>query len=251
MFERRLRGNRRLMVATAIASAAAMGFAAAAWLRGPAGHGGLPTRVDELTVGRLNVVEPDGTPRMILSNRAQFPGMPVRGKDIPRPDRRDLAGMLFVNDEGTENGGLVQNGAIDASGKATSGLSLTFDRFRQDQMLQLLLDESGAQASAGVIVNDQPSYQVFSIDDLMKLGADAARLPPAERDAALARHRAEGHLSRRRAYFGTQQGRATLVLSDPEGRPRLRLAVSEHGEPSIELLDAAGTTVRTIDARSP
>jgi hypothetical protein len=37
----------------------------------------MPGRLDELTVGRLDVVEPDGTPRMIVSSRARFPGSPV------------------------------------------------------------------------------------------------------------------------------------------------------------------------------
>ena len=58
---------------------------------------------DEITVGRINVREPDSTLRMIISNRAQFPDTPWKGADIPRPDRSSFAGMLFVNDEGTEN----------------------------------------------------------------------------------------------------------------------------------------------------
>jgi hypothetical protein len=35
-----------------------------------------PTRArfDEITVGRINVEEPDGTKRLVISNRAQFPG---------------------------------------------------------------------------------------------------------------------------------------------------------------------------------
>ena len=30
---------------------------------------------DQLTVHRINFVEPDGTPRLIISDRAEFPGM--------------------------------------------------------------------------------------------------------------------------------------------------------------------------------
>jgi hypothetical protein len=68
---------------------------------------GTPGKLDELTVGRLNVVEPDGTPRMIIASRARFPGAFLQGKEIARPDRRDIAGILFVDDEGTENGALL------------------------------------------------------------------------------------------------------------------------------------------------
>lgn len=35
-----------------------------------------------------------------------------------------MAGMLFVNDEGTENGGLIQNGRMTADGKVRAGLAL-------------------------------------------------------------------------------------------------------------------------------
>jgi len=36
---------------------------------------------DEVTVRRLNVVEPDGTPRLIISDRAALPGTIVRGEE--------------------------------------------------------------------------------------------------------------------------------------------------------------------------
>src|SRR6201996_7708431 len=74
---------------------------------------------DEITVHRINVVEPDGTLRMTLSNKADFPGIIIKGKETPHPNR-STAGMLFFNDEGTENGGLIFGGRKDASGKVTS-----------------------------------------------------------------------------------------------------------------------------------
>jgi hypothetical protein len=258
--ERRLAALRRIITGTAIASAAALAVAivAAVTVRTPRGAGpagppasGLPGKLDELTVGRLNVVEPDGTPRMIIASRARFPGSFVRGKEIARPDRRDIAGILFVDDEGTENGGLVQSGELDKDGKPRAGLSLTFDRFRQDQMLQLFLEEDGDQASAGVRINDQPSYQQFSVDDLMRLPAELDRLPPDQRAAALRHHEELGHLAHPRGYFGTRDGSARLALNDPQGRPRLVLSVSPQGEPSIVLLDEAGKPVRTVDLHTP
>ena len=60
-----------------------------------------PTQFEEIDVGRIKVREPDGSLRMVISNRAQFPDTPWKGEGIPRPDRKSFAGMLFVNDEGT------------------------------------------------------------------------------------------------------------------------------------------------------
>jgi len=252
LLQRQLRRLRAIAFGSLLASGGAI--ALVVLLRGPAplaGAAAVPNTLDELTVGRLNVIEPDGTPRMIISSRARFPGCFVRGKEIPRPNRRDAAGILFVDDEGTENGGLVQRGLVNQAGKVTAALSLTFDRFRQDQVLQLLLDDGDDHANAGVTIVDRPSYKVFSVEDLLRLNEEAERLPPSERDALFQRHEALGHRGYRRAYLGTEQGSAKVVLNDPQGRPRLRLRVSEQGEPSIELLDEAGHAVRTIDASKP
>jgi|SRR5471032_2952633 len=104
--------------ATTMASAlAAVFFLARA--RVPIRH----EKFDEITVGRINIVEPDGTKRIVISSKAQFPGDFMQGKEGARPDRNSFAGMLFINEEGTENGGLIQKGSIAADGKISSSLS--------------------------------------------------------------------------------------------------------------------------------
>ena len=60
---------------------------------------------DRIDVQRINVREPDGTLRMVISNHAHLPGIITRSKEVPQTNR-PYAGMLFYNDEGTENGGL-------------------------------------------------------------------------------------------------------------------------------------------------
>ena len=60
-----------------------------------------------ITARRINIVEPDGTVRLTISNRADFPGAWNRKKEYPRPDRGDAAGMLFMSEEGSEQGGFI------------------------------------------------------------------------------------------------------------------------------------------------
>lgn len=56
-----------------------------------------------------------------------------------------------------------------------------------------------------------------------------------------------GALTTQRMFVGKDtEGRATLVLSDPQGRQRLVLGVDTDGRPSIRLLDESGRTVREI-----
>lgn len=208
-----------------------------------------PTKFEEIDVGRINVREPDGTLRLVISNRSQFPGLPWKGSEIARPDRMSYAGMLFVNDEGTENGGLIQNGKIGADGRPSGGLSLTFDRFRQDQVIQLLHDEDGGRATSTLSINDEPDST--QQPDVLQRGdriTEIRKLPAAERKAAMQEMRDKGQLSANRVRLGTTPGKsAALTLSDAQGRPRLMLMVTPEGRPSIQLLDDKGQPARTID----
>jgi hypothetical protein len=75
-------------------------------------------------------------------------------------------------------------------------------------------------------------------------------LSPVEREAALRPYAERGDLGNQRAYLGTTlSGAATLALRDARGRVRLRLLVAASGEPRIEILDADGRVVRTVDER--
>lgn len=201
----------------------------------------------EIDVGRINVREPDGTLRMVVSNRAQFPGSPWRGGEVARPERTQFAGMLFINDEGTENGGLIQKGVIGPDGKPSAGLSLTFDRFRQDQVIQLLHAEGGGRAMSSLAINDESDGSQFDVMQRAERMKQIEQLAPDARQAAFEEMQRNGQLSRNRVRLGTtRDGGAALSLSDPQGRPRMLLLVASDGAPSIVMLDDKGEVKRTI-----
>ncbi len=91
-----------------------------------------------IDVERINIIEKDGTTKMIITNVAEFPN----GNDSinNRPtnvNRKKRAGMLFYNEEGMECGGFIYDGKKKEDGHS-SGLSLTFDKYDGDQAMQLL-----------------------------------------------------------------------------------------------------------------
>ena len=186
---------------------------------------------DTITVKRINIVENDGTLRMVLSNKALFPGVIVKGKEHAQD--RPFAGMLFFNDEGTENGGLIFNGSRDAEGKVSSGVSLTFDRYQQDQQLQLLgIDESGRHF-AGMTINDVADGFARPIYSEVDEAAKKARTPAITK----------------RMYVGkTPSGDAAIQLADANGKPRLALKVTPGGEAQIIFLDESGKPSRVLGA---
>lgn len=194
-----------------------------------------------LDVSRINVREPDGTLRMVISNRAQFPGIVFRNRDNPHASRTDSAGMIFLNDEGTENGGLIFGGRR-TRGKVTSFGHLSFDQYEQDQVVALEQTEEGGGRTSGLTISDRPdtSIDLAAFDRIN-------RLPTAERDAVVERLRAHGALGQRRLFLGKDGDRRSVVeLRDGEGRPRLRMQVQRDGAAKIEFTDADGKVIRTI-----
>jgi hypothetical protein len=90
-----------------------------------------------ITAHRINIVEPDGTVRLTISNRADFPGAWNRGKEYPRPDRREAAGMLFMSDEGSEQGGFIWGAGQLPDGSIQNHVHLSFDQYEENQTFAL------------------------------------------------------------------------------------------------------------------
>ncbi|MFC7300290.1 hypothetical protein [Cognatiluteimonas weifangensis] len=182
-----------------------------------------------IDVQRINIREPDGTLRLTISNKSSFPGAFIKNKEVKHP--RDVAGFLFFNDEGTEQGGLIYNGRLASNGKPSSGLSLTFDRYQQDQQMQLLgVDDDGTHF-AGLTFNDVADgleRPVFSAKDKAESAAG-------------------NHAITKRLFLGKGPSQnSTLQLLDGEGKPRLELRVTPAGEARIVFLDPNGKPTREI-----
>jgi len=175
------------------------------------------TSFDEINVERINVVEPNGTLRMVLSNHAKLPGIIVRGKE--RVFARPQAGMLFYNDEGSENGGLIFGGHKNAKGEVEdSGGSLSFDKYDANQIVQLAGVDDKEDRFAGLMVTDNP-----------KAGD-----------------------SHRRVWVGrTEDGTAAVSIMDANGKKRISIEVTADGASHLSFLDANGKVISQIPSSPP
>ena len=201
---------------------------------------------DRIQVHRIDVVEPDGTPRLIISDRAEYPGSFFHGKEIARPDRSDSAGMLFINDEGTEDGGLIYGGA-SVDGKPSSFSHLSFDQYDQDQTVVLGTELSpDGSRTEGITLNDAPQKPITP--DMYREAERIKAMPhDAARKAAWAAFMKKyPSLLQRASLERNDDGSVDLTLRDQEGRPRLQMGLDIHGQPTIQLLDAQGKVQRTI-----
>ncbi|MDX6357521.1 MAG: hypothetical protein QOH37_575 [Nocardioidaceae bacterium] len=193
-----------------------------------------PAAIDELTVKRVNVVEDDGTLRIVIGNSTHGRTLPVRGRLVEHPGRVASAGLLFMNDDGTECGGLAYRGRRGAEGKQQAGY-LTVDDYEQNESLRFGMVQDGTSSEKFVEFSDRPGW---SIADLVQDLERAAPGEAAEIQGRYAGHKGYG-VSRLR-LAREADGSVGLVLRDGEGRDRLRLVVPADGEPLVEVLDAEG-----------
>ena len=215
------------------------------------GQPSAPTRFTEIDVERINVVEPDGKLRMVISNKPRSIGPIYKGKPFgyaggTRP------GIIFFNDEGTENGGLTFVGQRGPDGRYRASTHMSFDQFNQDQVLNLDYNDNNGQRLVGLSVDDRGSDDIYDMvaerDSILRIADSSARA------AALAQWAAPRNgvpRVARRVFVGRNASKAAiLVLSDQQGAPRVRLLVDSTGTPALEFLDATGrVTSRLPEAR--
>lgn len=198
----------------------------------------------EISLERLNVVDANGTLRLVISNKDRMhPGV-LDGKTIDRP--RPVAGLLFFNDRGDEVGGLTFTGQ-EVDGKPRADAGIMFDQFRQDQTIGFSYSERDGQRTAGLQVWDRSDTPLSELID--KLNAANRIGDRAEREAAIKAVRAAAPRAPRRVFVGKTPDRsASISLADPEGNVRLNIVVDAAGNPRIEFLDAKGTVVARLPA---
>lgn len=197
---------------------------------------------DEITVHRINVVEPDGTIRLILTNTASSPGIYIKNKEYPHPNGRKGAGLLFFDEEGTEDGGLAYGIEKAKDGRVTGSEGhLSFDQYQQDQIFTIDAGREGDKKFSLLRMDDRGDYPIAeALDAITRIRKLPADQQPAELQKFLAAHPGDHP----RVILGrARDGSSVLQLKDPEGRDRLVLRVAAEGSPHLQFLDAAGKVV--------
>lgn len=245
----RLDGQRFLVVysgALTLVVVAAIFIGAAA----PTGN----ARFDTITVQRINVVEPDGTLRMVLTNNRRMPAIIVEGHeyaDVTGRRGSTQAGILFYDGAATESGGLTFGGRKDENGNISRFGHLSFDRYNQDQMFAIDAADDGTNTETVIRTIDQPNWP---IQEYLELRERIQNLPP-EQQAEAERRFFETHPRGvgTRLLLGTatsgsnpELGVNLVDLNDGTGRNRTRWIVDGAGNPTLSFFDANGQPTYTI-----
>jgi hypothetical protein len=198
-------------------------------------------RFDEITVHRINIVEPDGTIRMVLTNKDSAPGAYIKNKEYPH-DTRQSAGLLFFDDDGTEDGGLIYGLSKDRNGRAiASNVHLSFDKYMQDQIFTVDAGTEGNKEYSELTMQDRGDYSIL---EAVEANHRISKLPEEQREAEWAKFNAAHPGDHKRVVLGRAgDGSAVLRLKDQAGNDRIVMQVAPDGAPHLQLLDANGKII--------
>ena len=106
-----------------------------------------------LSVERLEIVEPDGTPAFVMANSQRPTAATINGQVIVEAEaRRGIPSIIFFDGKGDEVGGMLFGVRETANGyRATRHLSL--DAYKQDQTIVLSHNKDPRGATSGLTMS--------------------------------------------------------------------------------------------------
>lgn len=207
-------------------------------------------RFAEIDVERINIIEKDGTIKMVITNVDRFPN----GKDTinNRPTnvtRKKRSGMLFFNEDGIECGGFIFDGQKRANGHS-SGLSLTYDQYDGDQVMQLLTQDvrSGDKrmVSSSLVFNDRAvNENQLSMHQINTELEQLRKTDPATAKKKYQEYEAKGQLGGApRIMLGKSRSLNNgLFLFDDKGMPRAMFYVDKDNNAKLDFFDDKGNVI--------
>jgi hypothetical protein len=207
-------------------------------------------KFETIDVQRINVVEADGTVKLIITNAGLFPNGEEKINGRPtNVTRKKRAGMLFYNEDGIECGGLIYDGEKKENGHS-AGLSLTFDQYDGDQVMQLLTTDSqrGDErfVSSSLVFNDRPrrESQEKTAEIMMEL-AELRKSDPETFKQKYAAYQAQELIGGApRIMLGKSRSQNNgLFLFDEQGIPRAMFYLDKDNNPKLEAYDAEGNVI--------
>ncbi len=207
----------------------------------------------EIDVQRINIVEPDGTVKMIITNVDRFP----HGDDTinGRPtneDRKKRSGMLFFNEDGIECGGFIYDGQKTENGHS-AGLSLTYDQYDGDQVMQLLMrdDKVGNErfVRSSIAFIDQPAN--LNQSRISEIHKELAELGKTDRKAMQEKYyeyKEQGLIGNiDRMVLGQTKSKSNgLFLFDDQGRPKAMFYIDAENNAKLDFFDDQGNVVQSF-----
>jgi hypothetical protein len=210
-------------------------------------------KFNEIDVERINIVEKDGTVKMVITNVDRFPnGTSTINNRPTNAERKKRSGMLFFNEEGIECGGFIYDGKKTENGHS-AGLSLTYDQYDGDQVMQLLTQDVGKGdkrfVSSTLAFNDRPDKesQLKTMEIMQELEVLRQKDPKAM-EKKYKEYEAQGILGGvPRVMLGKSRSQNNgLFLFDDKGMPKAMFYVDKENNAKLDFYDERGNIIASF-----
>lgn len=198
---------------------------------------------EEITVERINIVEPDGTLKMVISNQElQHPGM-MDGEI--HQSRKRPPGIIFFNEEQDEVGGLAYYGNEKEGGNQ---LFLSFDQYKDDQIMQLMeyTRENGDNRYGLQLWERDKALKMKERMTIMDSLEKAGYNYPQKLEYLKERNNGESIFAPRMFVGRNYNSETGVFLQDKNGVDRLRLYIDSNNSPKLEVLDDKGAVIKEV-----
>jgi hypothetical protein len=214
-------------------------------------------KFSEIDVERINIVEKDGTVKMIITNVERFPnGTDIINHRPTNEGRKKRSGMLFFNEDGIECGGFIYDGQKTENGHS-SGLSLTYDQYDGDQVMQLLTQDAGQGdnrfVSSTLAFNDRPSKESqLKTAEIMKELEELRKKDPKAMQEKYKQYEQQGLIGGvPRVMLGKSKSQNNgLFLFDDKGMPRAMFYVDKENNAKLDFFDEKGNTIASFPQKT-
>lgn len=209
-------------------------------------------KFEEIDAERINIVGTNGKPVMVLSNKRLIPGVSMNGKTYPKEfsdGRENYTGIIFFNEQGDEVGGLIYNGWPKKDSGYYAVEHLSFDQWKQNQVVAMQYLDNGKSRRAGLRVWDRPTnVSMDEIFDRFK-ARNAAPKNSAAYDSISKEIQASalrGDNGVERMFIGSLNEEAQIQLKDKKGNVRAMLYIDKNGDAKLDFFDKKGTVTKSL-----
>jgi len=193
--------------------------------------GDKPAHFTEINAERINIIGESGRPVLVLSNKKHIPGPSMNGKNYS-PDiidgRKYFAGMMFYNELGDEVGGLIYTGIKKDSTAYSQVVHLSFDQWKQNQVVGLDYNDNGKSRYSGLRVWDRPtniplSKQLDQLEAMVANKTNSQKVDSIRKLLIDAQNKGENGVER--LFVGSKDEVAQIQLKDKKGVLKARLFI--------------------------
>ena len=209
-------------------------------------------KFSEIDVERINILGTNGKPVMVISNNQKIPGVSMNGKTYPKEfsdGRERYSGIIFFNEQGDEVGGLLYNGFPLKDSGYFAIEHLSFDQWKQNQVVAIQYIDNGKIRRSGLRVWDRPS--TVTMDEIFDRFVTRNKLPKNSSSydsitKIIQASNARGDNGVERMFVGSLNEEAQIQLKDKKGNTRAKLYIDKDGDARLEFLNENGTVKKTF-----